>query len=559
MTKFEALGLREEILKSLSELKFEQPTPIQEQAIPFVLNSDNDLIAFAQTGTGKTAAFGLPIIQQIDDHTDKTQALILSPTRELCLQISNDLATYSKYLKHLNVVPVYGGVDIEKQMKQLKSGAHIVVGTPGRVLDLIKRKRLKVENINCLVLDEADEMLSMGFKDELDAILANTPQDKQTLLFSATMPREMMAIAEKYMHNPEEISVGKRNAGADNVQHQFIPVHAKDRYEVLKRIVDINPNMYGIVFCRTRNDTREIADHLMKDGYNADALHGDLSQAQRDVVMNRFRMKNLQLLIATDVAARGLDVNDLTHVINHSLPDDPEVYVHRSGRTGRAGRSGICLTLVHGRDKGKLKQIERTVNKKFEQIRVPSGRDICEKQLFTLIDKVEKVEVNPEIEKYLPAIISKLSWMSQEDLISHFVSMEFNQLLEHYKNSPDLNASFSSEREKRGRTGREERGREDRKEKRDRKPKKGSTSNGSTFSRFFMNLGKKDNMSPKTIIGMVNRHMPDDSVKIGQIEVLNNFSFFEIERSYEKDVLDALQHATHKGKDLGIEIAKEKA
>ncbi len=547
MTRFEALGLREEILKSLSELKFEKHTPIQEQAIPFVLNSENDLIAFAQTGTGKTAAFGLPIIQQIDEHSQEAQALILSPTRELCLQISNDLSTFAKYLKRISVVPVYGGVDIAKQMKQLKDGAQIVVGTPGRALDLIKRRKLKVENIRCLVLDEADEMLSMGFKDELDAILANTPREKQTLLFSATMPKEMMAIAEKYMHNPEEISVGKRNAGADNVQHQFIPLHAKDRYEVLKRIVDINPNMYGIVFCRTRNDTREIADHMMKDGYNADALHGELSQAQRDVVMNRFRMKNLQLLIATDVAARGLDVNDLTHVINHSLPDDPEVYVHRSGRTGRAGRSGICLTLVHGRDKGKLKQIERTVNKKFEQIKVPSGRDICEKQLFTLIDKVEKVDVNPEIEHFLPAIIDKLSWLDKEDLIKHFVSIEFNQMLEHYKNSPDLNASFAPERVK-----------SERREKRDRNPKKGSKSNGSTFSRFYMNLGKKDNISPKMIIGMVNKHMPDDDVRIGQIEILNNFSFFEIERSYERDVLDAMQHATHKGKELGIEIAKGK-
>ncbi|WKN29637.1 DEAD/DEAH box helicase [Porifericola rhodea] len=547
MTRFEALGLREEILQSLNELKFEQPTPIQEQSIPFILNSENDLIAFAQTGTGKTAAFGLPILEQVDDQLNETQALILSPTRELCLQISNDLATFSKHLKHLNVVPVYGGVDIEKQMRQLKSGAHVVVGTPGRVLDLIKRKRLKVENIAKLVLDEADEMLSMGFKDELDAILAKTPQEKQTLLFSATMPQEMMRIAEKYMHSPEQISVGRRNAGADNVQHQFIPVHSKDRYEVLKRIVDINPNMYGIVFCRTRNDTREIADLLMKDGYDADALHGDLSQAQRDVVMNRFRMKNIQMLIATDVAARGLDVNDLTHVINYNLPDDPEVYVHRSGRTGRAGRSGVSLTLLHGRDKSKLKQIEKTIKKKFEQKAVPSGRDICEKQLFSLIDKVEKADVNPEIEQFIPAIASKLSWLSHEDLIRHFVSLEFNQMLERYKNAPDLNARAESK------------GKRDRKEKRDRKPKKGSDSNGSSFSRFFMNLGKKDRVSPKMIIGMVNKHMPNDDVKIGQIEILNNFSFFEIERSYEKDVLEALQHARHKGSDLGVEIAKDKS
>jgi ATP-dependent RNA helicase DeaD len=552
MNTFEALGLREEIINSLQELHFEQPTPIQEQAIPFILNAENDLIAFAQTGTGKTAAFGLPIIQQIDDDIYETQALVLSPTRELCLQIANDLEIYSKYLKRLKVVPVYGGADISKQMKQLNSGAHIVVGTPGRVLDLIKRKKLKVENIDRLVLDEADEMLSMGFKDELDAILANTPQEKQTLLFSATMPAEMMRIAEKYMHQPEQISVGKRNSGADNVQHHFIPVHASDRYEVLKRIVDINPHMYGIVFCRTRNDTREIADHLIKDGYNADALHGDMTQAQRDAVMNRFRQKNLQLLIATDVAARGLDVNDLTHVINHSMPDDPEVYIHRSGRTGRAGRSGICLSLVHGRDKGKLKQVERTVKKKFEQKPVPSGRDICEKQLFSMIDRMENVEVNPEIEQFLPAIISKLSWLDKEDIIRNFVSLEFNQMLEHYKGARDLNMSFSKSKDMdKGK------GKRDRKEKRDRKPKHNGKSSG--FSRIFMNVGKKDRISPKSIIGMVNRHMPDEDVKIGQIEILNNFSFFEVDRSYEQDVLSALSDVKHKGTNIGVELAKEKA
>lgn len=548
MNTFEALGLREEITNSLRELNFEQPTPIQEQAIPFILNAENDLIAFAQTGTGKTAAFGLPIIQQVDEDIYETQALVLSPTRELCLQIAKDLETYSKYLKRLKVVPVYGGADIDRQMKQLKSGAHIVVGTPGRVLDLIKRKKLKIENIDRLVLDEADEMLSMGFKDELDAILGNTPQEKQTLLFSATMPAEMMRIAEKYMHQPEQISVGKRNAGADNVQHQFIPVHASDRYEVLKRIVDINPNMYGIVFCRTRNDTREIADRLIKDGYNADALHGDMTQAQRDAVMNRFRQKNLQMLIATDVAARGLDVNDLTHVINHSMPDDPEVYIHRSGRTGRAGRSGICLSLVHGRDKGKLKQVERSVKKKFEQKPVPSGRDICEKQLFSMIDRMEKVDVNPEIVQFLPAIVDKLSWLSKEELIRNFVSLEFNQMLEHYKDARDLNISFGKDRDK---------GKRERKEKRVRKPKYNGKSNG--FSRIFMNVGKKDHISPKSIIGMVNKHMPDEEVKIGQIEILNNFSFFEVDHSYEQDVLSALSDVKHKGTNIGVELAKEKA
>jgi ATP-dependent RNA helicase DeaD len=553
MNTFEALGLREEIVKSLIELQFEQPTPIQEQAIPFVLNSENDLIAFAQTGTGKTAAFGLPIIQQTDDELNETQALVLSPTRELCLQIAKDLEVYSKYLKRLNVVPVYGGADITKQVKQLKAGAHIVVGTPGRVLDLIKRKKLKVENIKHLVLDEADEMLSMGFKDELDAILGNTPEEKQTLLFSATMPGDMMRIAEKYMHNPEQISVGRRNAGADNVQHQFIPVHASDRFEVLKRIVDINPTMYAIVFCRTRNDTREIAERLLKEGYSADALHGELSQAQRDVVMNRFREKSFQLLIATDVAARGLDVNDLTHVINHSLPDDPEVYIHRSGRTGRAGRSGICLSLVHGRDKGKLRQIEKTVKKKFEQQQVPSGRDICEKQLFTMLDRMEKVEVNPEIEQFLPAIFSKLEWLSKEDLIRHFVSLEFNQMLEHYKDARNLNAPISRGKKDRERPERAERF--ERREKRERKPKHNSSSQG--YSRIFMNVGKKDQISPKSIIGMVNKHMPDDSVRIGQIEILNNFSFFEVDRTYEQDVIQALSGVTHKGTNIGVELAED--
>jgi len=546
MNTFEALGLREEIIDSLRELNFEQPTPIQEQAIPFILNADNDLIAFAQTGTGKTAAFGLPIIQQVDDDLYNTQALVLSPTRELCLQIAKDLEFFSKNIKRLKVVPVYGGADISRQMKQLNSGAHIVVGTPGRVLDLIKRKKLKVDNIDRLVLDEADEMLSMGFKDELDAILANTPQDKQTLLFSATMPPEMTRIAKKYMHQPEQISVGRRNAGADNVQHQFIPVHASDRYEVLKRIIDINPRMYGIVFCRTRNDTRDIASHLVKDGYDADALHGDLSQAQRDVVMNRFRQKSLQLLIATDVAARGLDVNDLTHVINHSMPDDPEVYIHRSGRTGRAGRSGVCLSLVHGRDKSKLKQAEKTVKKKFEQVEVPSGRDICEKQLFTMIDRMENVDINPEVEQFLPAIVSKLEWLDKEDLIRHFVSLEFNQMLAHYKDARDLNTVFDK-RESR---------KKERKEKRDRKPKHGKKSSG--FSRLFMNLGKKDRISPKSIIGIVNKHMPDDDVKIGQIDIMNNFTFFEVDSSYEQDVLSALSDAKIKGTPIGVELAKDK-
>lgn len=537
MNPFEALGLREEILKSLRDLSFEQPTPIQEQAIPFILQSERDLIAFAQTGTGKTAAFGLPLIEQVDPATPETQALILSPTRELCLQIARDLEIFAQHIPGLRVVPVYGGVDAAMQLRQLKKGAHIVAATPGRALDLIKRKKLKVETIRHLVLDEADEMLSMGFKDELDAILANTPADKQTLLFSATMPPEMMRIAEKYMHDPEQISVGRRNAGADNVRHQCIFVQAKDRYEVLKRLIDLHPEMYGIVFCRTRNDTREIASHLNRDGYNADALHGEISQVQRDVVMNRFREKSVQLLIATDVAARGLDVNDLTHVINHSLPDDPEVYIHRSGRTGRAGRSGVCLSMVHGRDKGKLRRIERILKKKFEQRLVPSGEEICRKQLFNLIDRMEKVDSHSEIEPFLPEILGKLSWLDKDELIRRFVSLEFTQLLQHYKDAPDLNPPASKQKS----------GRNAKAEQRDR----GTTK---AYSRIFVKMGRRDQVSPKVIINLINEHLPKKSINIGQIKIQPNFSLFEVDRSYEQEVLDALSDATYKGRNIQAKL-----
>jgi len=534
MNPFEALGLREEILTSLRELNFEEPTPIQAQAIPFILQQESDLIAFAQTGTGKTAAFGLPILEQVDLSLHDTQALILSPTRELCLQIARDLETFAKHLPTLRVVPVYGGVDAAVQLQQLKAGAQVVVATPGRALDLIKRKKLKVETIARLVLDEADEMLSMGFKDELDAILANTPADKQTLLFSATMPAEMMRIAEKYMHDPEQISVGRRNAGAENVQHQYILVQAKDRYEALKRLIDVNPDMYGIVFCRTRNDTREIADRLVKDGYQADALHGDIMQQQRDVVMNRFREKGLQLLIATDVAARGLDVNDLTHVINHSLPDDPEVYIHRSGRTGRAGRSGVCLSLVHGREKSKLRRIEKTVKRPFEQWHVPSGEEICRKQLFHLIDRVAEARVHPELEAFMPDILEKLAGLDREDLIRHLVSLEFTEMLAHYKDARDLNPPAPRDRQTERRSKRSPRDR----------------GNAEAFSRIFIKVGRRDRISPKAIIDLVNDTLPHRSVNIGQISIMPNFTLFEVDQQYEGELLDALREVHHKGRSL---------
>jgi ATP-dependent RNA helicase DeaD len=534
MNSFEALGLREEILTSLRELAFVEPTPIQAQAIPFILQQASDLIAFAQTGTGKTAAFGLPLLDQIDVTLVDTQALILSPTRELCLQIARDLEIFAQHLPGLQVVPVYGGVDAAKQLQQLRAGAQVVVATPGRALDLIKRKKLKVETITRLVLDEADEMLSMGFKDELDAILANTPAEKQTLLFSATMPAEMMRIAEKYMHDPEQISVGRRNAGADNVQHQYILVQAKDRYEALKRLIDVNPDMYGIVFCRTRNDTREISDRLVKDGYQADALHGDILQQQRDVVMNRFREKGLQLLIATDVAARGLDVNDLTHVINHSLPDDPEVYIHRSGRTGRAGRSGICLSLVHGREKSKLRRIEKTVKRPFEQWHVPSGEEICRKQLFHLIDRMKQATINPDIEAFMPEILDNLAELDREDLIRHLVSLEFTEMLARYKGAIDLNPPASRDRQASSQSKRPPRDR----------------GQAEAFSRIFLKVGRRDRISPKVIIDLVNDTLPNRSVNIGQINIMPNFSLVEIDSQYEEELLTALRDVRHKGRSL---------
>ncbi len=535
MQQFVELGLNSEILKAIEEMGFEKPTLIQEKTIPFLLESSDDIIALAQTGTGKTAAFGLPIIQQIDVTRCDAQALILCPTRELCLQITRDFTNFSKFLKKINVVALYGGADITKQMDALKRCPHIIIATPGRALDLIERGRLKIENIGWLVLDEADEMLSMGFKDDLDAILRNTPKEKQTLLFSATMPKEIVSIAERYMHNPFEISAGKKNIGAENIAHHFYLINPKDRYLVIKRIADLHPDIYGIVFCRTRNETKEVADKLMADGYNADALHGDLSQGQRDVVMNRFRSKHLQMLVATDVAARGLDVNDLSHVINYNLPEDPEIYIHRSGRTGRAGKSGTSITIITPREKNRLGDIEKKIGKKFEQKKVPTGKDICEKQFFNFIDKVMTVNVDEsQIEQYLPEIYEKLKDFDREELIKHFVSVEFNHFLSYYKDAEELNVRFDKP---------------DRKSKRDRHL---------SYSRFFLNLGKKENISKRDVIFLINDSMPDKSIDIGDIEILNNFSFFEIDSNYEKDILKAFKNLKYQGKKVNIELAKLK-
>ncbi len=578
MTLFNEMGLSTEIQSAVEELGFEQPTPIQEKVIPFLLENKQDMVALAQTGTGKTAAFGLPILQQINIDQKSIQTLILSPTRELAMQIANDLKKYSKYIKKLKITVVYGGSDIRAQMSELDRGPQIVVGTPGRTLDLIKRRRLRVNEIRWVVLDEADEMLSMGFKDDLDAILENSPDEKQTLLFSATMPREIVAISKKYMTDIFEISAGRKNMGAENVEHHYYLVHAKDRYMALKRVADINPNVYGIIFCRTRAETKDIADKLMQDGYNADALHGDLSQAQRDHVMARFRGKHLQMLVATDVAARGLDVNDLTHVINYNLPDDPEVYIHRSGRTGRAGKKGISVALIHMREKGKLKQVERAVNKKFIKKYVPSGIEICEKQMLSFIDKVEKVEVNDEqIAQFMPVIYKKLAWLEREELIKHFVSIAFNRFLTYYENAPDINVDESNYNDRNDRGGRDrDRGRRrdrndrggrdrDRGRRGDRYERGGRSDRGDRggrggyeFSRFFFNMGKKNGISKRTIIDLINENMPGKSVEIGNIEVLKGFSFFEIDKKYEREIISSFRSASYKGQRVGIELAGKK-
>ena len=443
---FEDAGINPKILKAIAEMGFEAPMPVQQQVIPFLLNNNRDLVAMAHTGTGKTAAFGIPIIQQIDPASRQTQALILAPTRELCLQITDDLTQMAKYIERLNIVPIYGGANIVTQIKQVAAGAQIVVATPGRMLDMLNRHKVDVSAIRWLVLDEADEMLNMGFKEELNAVLATTPADKRVTLFSATMPRDIETVAHSYMKKPAEITVGSRNTGAENVHHQYYVVHAKDRYLALKRIVDYYPDIYAIIFCRTRTETQEVADALMKDGYNADALHGDLSQAQRDSVMNRFRMRNLQMLVATDVAARGIDVDDLTHIINYNLSDDIENYTHRSGRTGRAGKSGISIVIVGVKEAFRIGQIERQIGKKFEAKRIPTGEEVCEKQLLYLVEKLKDTEIlHADIDSFLPKAYESLKHLSKEDIIARFVSQEFNRFLSYYRDTADINVSLKKE------------------------------------------------------------------------------------------------------------------
>ncbi len=517
MKTFIDLSLSKDILKAIGELGFVSPTPIQELTIPAIISSSRDLIGLAQTGTGKTAGFGLPILQQINLNSKNIQAMILCPTRELCLQISNDLVSYSKYIDGLKVVSVYGGASIDTQIRLLKSQTHIIVGTPGRTLDLIKRKALNVKSIQWVVLDEADEMLNMGFREDLDAILENTPDDKQTLLFSATMPEGVKQISENYMSDPIEISSGKKNSGAENVLHHYYMVKASDRYIALKRLADINPDIYGIVFCRTREETKDVAAKLIEDGYNADALHGDLSQAQRDTVMSRFRNKQLQLLVATDVAARGIDVSDLTHVLNYNLPDDPELYIHRSGRTGRAGKEGVSIIISHSRDGRRIKELEKLIGKKFVKKLVPSGKDICEKRLFNMIDKVENIEVDAsQIEPYMPFISQKLAHLDKMEILKRFVSVEFNTYLEYYRNAVDINVASHDLPEI--------------------KSKKGA---GRKYVRFHINIGSKSNIKTADLIRFINEVTETRNVELGKIEILNNFSFFEVEEKWEQLIVQS--------------------
>ncbi|MFV0366356.1 MAG: DEAD/DEAH box helicase [Mangrovibacterium sp.] len=534
---FEETGLKPEILRAITEIGFQNPTPIQEKTIPHLIQNSNDLVALAQTGTGKTAAFGLPILNNIDLTSKKVQALILCPTRELCLQIARDLENYSKHLTGLKTVAVYGGAEIRNQIKALQSGGQIVVGTPGRTHDLIRRGKLDVTNIRYSILDEADEMLNMGFKEELDAILEDTPATKQTLLFSATMPSEIARMAKRYLNNPEELSVGSRNQGSDNVEHQYYVVQAKDKYATLKRVADNYPNCYAIVFCRTRMETRDVAAKFMADGYNADALHGDLSQAQRDNVMDRFRSKQLQMLVATDVAARGLDVNELTHVINYALPDDPEAYVHRSGRTGRAGNKGISVSILHGREIGKMRQIEKFSKKTFERKLVPGGQGICEVQLMHFINKVVDTDVdNEKINPYMDAIKERFSDMSADDILKHFVSVEFNRFLEYYRNAPDLNVKVKDDN------------------KGERKGK-----SGISMSRMFINVGKKQNLNAGRLIGMINESLPVRNAEIGRIDIQRKFSFFEIDTQYSEALAKAMRKLRVEGIPVEVDRVQGEA
>ena len=529
---------------------YESPMPVQEEVIPYLLGVGNDVIALAQTGTGKTAAFGLPVLQKIRTDDKRTQAVILSPTRELCLQIAGDLKDYSRYIDHLHVVAVYGGSSIESQIRNLKKGAQVIVATPGRLLDLMHRGVARLDAVENVVLDEADEMLNMGFSESIDEILAGVPEERNTLLFSATMGKEIERIAKNYLRDYKEIVVGSRNEGAENVNHIYYLVQAKDKYVALKRVVDYFPRIYAIIFCRTRMETQEVADHLIRDGYNAESLHGELSQQQRDLTMQKFRNHHVQLLVATDVAARGLDVEDLTHVINYGLPDDVENYTHRSGRTGRAGKRGTSISIIHLREKGKVRTIERVIGKKFEAGVLPEPQEICTKQLYKVMDELERTEVNEtEIAPFLPEVFRKLEWLSKEDLVKRVVSREFGRFLEYYANAPVIEQP--EERTKGRGKGKETSEGGSRRSRQTSGPRRAEEG----YTRLFINLGKRDNFYAREIINLVNRHVRGSKIDIGRIDLTTNCSFFEVPSNQVEEVMVKMKRAKVGDRKVVIDFA----
>lgn len=547
MKTFEELGVGEPLRRAIEELGFETPMPVQEAVIPHLLGDDGgDVVALAQTGTGKTAAFGLPVLQRIDPSKHVPQALILAPTRELCLQIAGDLADFSKYISDVTVLPVYGGSSIESQIRALRAGVEVIVATPGRLIDLINRGVVNSSDVHTVILDEADEMLNMGFLDSIEEILSHIPEDRRMLLFSATMPADIAKIAKKYMRDYREFVIGNRNEGAANVRHIYYMVNARDKYLALKRIADNSPDIYAIVFCRTRRDTQEIADRLIADGYNADALHGDLSQQQRDIVMKKFRDRVTSILVATDVAARGLDVDDLTHVINFGLPDEAAVYTHRSGRTGRAGKTGVSIAIIHSREKGRLREIEKIIGKKFEHKQVPTPEHIIEKQLYHLADRIERAQVDEaEIGKYLPGVSRKLSWLSGEDLLKRLISLELHRLLQYYKDAPVIDLID----EKKPKKERKEKGRErDPREKDRRTAEEG-------MERIYVNLGKADGFYAGNLIDMLNHTVEGKRVDVGRIDLFANYSLFDVEKDAARRVVGSLKGAEFYGKRVYAEIA----
>ncbi len=529
MNKFEALGLGEAIIKAVSDMGFETPSEVQEKAIPLLLDEDTDIVALAQTGTGKTAAFGFPLIEKIDPNSRITQGLILSPTRELCLQITNELKNYSKFIPGLHTVAIYGGASITEQAKQVKRGAQIVVATPGRMQDMINRKMVDISNIGYCILDEADEMLNMGFYEDINAILSHTPKDKNTWLFSATMPKEVATIAKRFMHNPAEITVGHKNTGSKNVSHEYYVVNSRDRYAALKRLSDANPDIFSVIFCRTKRDTQKVAENLIGDGYNAAALHGDLSQNQRDMVMKSFRNRQIQMLVATDVAARGIDVEDVTHVINYQLPDEIETYTHRSGRTGRAGKSGVSMVIVSKSEVRKIKTVERIIKKNFEKKEIPSGEEICQVQLFHLASDIGKAEINHEIDSYLPSINEVLEEFSKEELIKKFFSVEFSRFHNYYKKSRDLNAMAENERD----------------------------SGGEGSTRYFINVGERDGFDWMTLKDFLKEVLELGSDSLSRVDVKESFSFFNTGSEYQERVLSVFEDFRMEGRKVNVEISKD--